>query len=216
MTCFSVIPGLWDCYCTFSGTLGIKALCRWHCRPREARTIPSCYCLLTKGFATQNQGWKQPGTPTQGRTSRSPPAPVPHMGILHPHWSFLLYFLNAREAVKLLMLQESCFSAFICTHPPAPSQPTELLICRQRGVSSQRASTASPHIHLVPDGPLGGLTLAMCSQLPPSTLTHVTSAFFSLFPAQFPILTSYADSPAHLFLPAGLGSWNTPSSNTPS
>lgn len=37
------------------------------------------------------------------------------------------------------------------------------------------------YIHLVPDGPLGASTLAICSQLPQSTLTQVTSAFFPYF-----------------------------------
>lgn len=110
----------------------LKALCRWLCRPRETRTTPSCYCLLTKGFATQSQGKKHPGTPSQGWSSKTHPALIPHMGILHPRFSSLLFFfssllfkfLNAREAVKPLMFPGVLLQC-LYLHTPTCTQPTQ-------------------------------------------------------------------------------------------
>lgn len=114
------------------------------------------------------------------------PAPIPHMGILHPHWSFLLYFLNAREAVKPLMFPGVLLQC-LYLHTPTSAQPTHRAPHLQTAwcvlPKGQRCISTHPP---VPDGPLGGLTLAMRSQLPPSTLTHVTSAFLPCFQPNSP------------------------------
>lgn len=60
----------------------------------------------------------------RGVLTGNPPVPIPHAGILHPHWSFLLYFWNAREAVKPLMFPGVLLQC-LYLHTPTSTQPAQ-------------------------------------------------------------------------------------------
>lgn len=104
--------------------------------------------------------------------------------------SLLFKFLNAREAVKPLMFPGVLLQC-LYLHTPTSAQPAQGAPCLQAAwcVLPKGQLCISTH----PPGPLGGLTLAMCSQLPQSTLTQISSAFFPCFqpnsPFSLPTLT---------------------------